>query len=153
MKIFHIENGKEVVYVQIQDIIFLSNETDIALPTSISEWIISNEERIKNEKWFSFVKFDNEEEVSFFRKNDVIVDFNHYKNYSDEQIQEAVHYFFKKANTMVKRWNVMNDEKRDKKSFLNDEYKNIRYIVDSLFEIYEITHGRSKIKLPDFVED
>ena len=35
MKVFHAENGKEVVYVQMQDIIYLSTEKDILIPAII----------------------------------------------------------------------------------------------------------------------
>ena len=35
MKVFHTENGKEIVYVQMQDIMYLSNETDIPIPATI----------------------------------------------------------------------------------------------------------------------
>jgi len=34
MKLFHTENDKEVVFVQMQDIMYL-NESDLAMPASI----------------------------------------------------------------------------------------------------------------------
>ena len=35
MKLFHTENGKETVYVQMQDIMYLLNETDMPIPATI----------------------------------------------------------------------------------------------------------------------
>ena len=67
MKIFHTENGKEVVYVQMQDIMYLSNETDIPIPVTIFTKVFAGVTIVDDSNRFKFVKFDDEHEVEFFK--------------------------------------------------------------------------------------
>ena len=90
MKVFHAENGKEVVYVQMQDIMYLSNETDIPIPATIFTKVFAGVTIVDDSNRFEFVRFDEEHEVKFFKGLKFIIDFDQYKEYSDEQLEEEV---------------------------------------------------------------
>lgn len=81
MKVFHTENGKEAVYVQMQDIMYLSNETDMPIPASIFTKIFTGVTIVTDTNRFEFVKFDDEHEVKFFKDIEFIIDFDQYKNF------------------------------------------------------------------------
>ena len=57
MKLFHTENGKETVYVQMQDIMQL-NQSDIAIPASIYTKVFTGVTIVDDSNRFEFVKFD-----------------------------------------------------------------------------------------------
>ena len=67
MKVFHTENGKEAVYVQMQDIMYLSNETDTPIPATIFTKVFTGVTIVNDSNRFEFVRFDEEHEVKFFR--------------------------------------------------------------------------------------
>ena len=65
MKIFHEENNREVVYVSTRDILFLINETRISIPRSLLK-------KVTKEGYREFLKFEDPEEVVFFKNmNDI----------------------------------------------------------------------------------
>ena len=66
MKLFHTENGKEKVYVQMQDIMYL-NQSDMPIPASIYTKVVTGVTIVDNSNRFDFVSFDEEHEVKFFR--------------------------------------------------------------------------------------
>ena len=88
MKLFHTENGKEAVYVQMQDIMYLSNETDMPIPATIFEKVFSGVTIVTDANRFDFVKFEEEHEIKFFRELDFVIDFDQYKDLTDEQLEE-----------------------------------------------------------------
>lgn len=61
MKIFHTENGKESVYVQMEDIMHL-HQSDMPIPASIFTKIFHGIVIVDNSNRFDFVKFDEEHE-------------------------------------------------------------------------------------------
>lgn len=110
MKVFHIENNKEAVYVQMQDIMYLSNETDMPIPATIFTKVFTGVTIVTDENRFDFVKFDDEHEVKFFKDIDFIIDFNQYKDFSDEQLEEEVQRLGAKANAIAEKWNGMKEK-------------------------------------------
>ena len=72
MKIFHTENGKEAVYVQMQDIMEL-NRSDTPILASIYMKVFKGIVIVDDSNRFDFVRFDDEEEVKFFKEVDFIL--------------------------------------------------------------------------------
>ena len=68
MKVFHYEAGREVVYVQLQDIMYLISTNDTIIPSSIFEEIFK-EKIFDTTSRFEFIKFIKDEEVIFFKKS------------------------------------------------------------------------------------
>ena len=107
MKIFHKENNRTVVYVQMQDLMFIVHDLDdIAIPASIMNYFFSKSFVIVNDSnRFDFVKFDKEPEVAFFKTLNFIIDYNDYKDLTDEQFQERFKSVVGEYNSLAKKWN------------------------------------------------
>ena len=149
MKIFHTENNREVVYVQLQDIMYVSYETDLLIPASIYkkglETIISPLNR------FQFVRLEDREDVEFFKDLDFIIDYDQYKNLSDEELKKEEKELIEKANIIAEKWNNMTENVPRKNPSLSNTYNNIRYMLNFILEIYLIRHGQSSMPFPYFV--
>ena len=151
MKLFHTENGKECVYVQMQDIMHLHN-TDIPIPAPIFTKIFNGIVIVDNSNRFDFVKFDEEYEVEFFKKLDFVLDYDHYKDFTDEQLNEEAQKFVTKSNQIVEKWNSMSQEEQEQNYSMFQEYENIEYILHFLSEIYSLKHGKISMPFPDFIK-
>lgn len=150
MKLFHTENGKEVVYVQMQDIMYL-NLSDLPIPASIYTKVLTGVTIVDDSNRFDFVRFDKEHEVSFFRNLEFVIDYDRYKDLTDEQLEEESKELAVKANEIAKKWNKMSEEKRKQNANLLQEHANLGYMMIFLSEIYAIKHRKRKMPFPKFV--
>ena len=152
MKLFHTENGKEVVYVQMQDIMYLHHETDIPLSATILMKVFTGVTIVTDANRFNFVKYEEEQDVKFFRNLEFIIDFDQYKGFSDEQLEEEAQKFVAKANDIAAKWNGMKPEEREENYSLYEEHRNLDYMIKFLCEIYAVKHGERSMPFPEFVE-
>ena len=152
MKLFHTENEKEAVYVQMQDIMYLSNETDMPIPATIFEKVFSGVTIVTDANRFDFVKFEEEHEIEFFRKLDFVIDFDQYKDLTDEQLEEEAQKLGSKANDIAEKWNSMTEDERRQNGSLYEEHRNIGYMINFLSEIYAVKHKKRSMPFPDFVQ-
>ena len=113
MKIFHTENGKEVVYVQIQDIVEL-NQSDMPIPASIYLNAFNGIVFVDDSNRFNFVRLDEEHEVKFFKKLEFIIDYDEYKDLTDEQLEGKWKQLANKSNEIAKKWNYMSEDEKEK---------------------------------------
>lgn len=148
MKLFHTENGREVVYVQMQDIMQL-NQSDMFIPASIYSKGITI---VDDSNRFKFVRFDNEQEVDFFKKIDFILDYDYYKNFTDRQLDKEWKKYAIQANEIAKRWNSISPNERNQNKNLLQEHENLEYMLSFLSEIYAIKHGKMSMPFLDFVK-
>lgn len=151
MKLFHTENGKEAVYVQIQDIVYLSCETDMPIPATIFEKVFTGLTIVTDANRFDFVRFEEEHEVKFFRALEFIIDFDQYKGFDDEQLEEEAQKLGARANEIAEKWNGMTQEERRENESLYEEHRNLGYMIDFLSEIYAVKHGKKSMPFPEFV--
>lgn len=152
MKLFHTENGKEVVYVQMQDIMYLHHETDIPIPATIFMKVFTGVTIVTDANRFNFVRFEEEHEVKFFRELEFIIDFDQYKVFSDEQLEEEVHRILARATDIATKWNGMKPEEREENYSLYEEHRNLGYMLEFLCEIYAVKHGERSMPFPEFVK-
>lgn len=145
MKLFHTEKGKEVVYVQMQDIMFLSNETDMPIPATIFTKVFTGVVIVNDLNRFNFVRFDEEYEVKFFKEIDFIIDFDKYKEFTDEQLEEEAQKLAAKSREIAEKWNSMTEEERKNNLSLYSENENIGYMINFLSEIYAVKHGQQEM--------
>ena len=151
MKLFHTENGKEVVYVQMQDIIYL-NQRDLPIPVSIYLKVFKGVTIVNDSNRFDFVRFDEENEVSFFRSLEFVIDYDKYKDLTDEQLEEECRKTAIKADKIAEKWNKMSTKKRKQNTDLLEEHENLEYILNFLNEIYAVKHFKKKMPFPEFVQ-
>lgn len=148
MKIFHVKNGKETVHVQMQDIMYLVNETDISVPDVITQRIITDVNSADITRRLEFIKFEEDEVVEFFKKIEFIIDFNKYQKMNYEQIAGEIEQTEKKGNKILNKWNSMNEVEKEENGKFFDEYCNICYMKKFLYEISAIICGKSKLAIP-----
>ena len=155
MKIFHEENGRNVVYVQMQDIMFIVHDLDdIAIPASIMNYFFSRGFAIvNNSNRFDFVKFDKEPEVAFFKTLNFIIDYNDYKDLTEEQFQERFKSVVCEYNSLVKKWNKMSETEREKNENLFVSTQKLEYTIKFIHELYALKHDKSYMTLPDFINN
>ncbi len=150
MKLFHTENGKEVVYVQMQDIMYLYN-SDAPIPASIYAKAFTSVTNINNSNRFNFVKLDEEDEVSFFKNLEFVIDYDKYKDLTDEELEEEVKKLGIKANEIAEKWNNMAKKERKQNNNLLQNHKKLEYMISFLFEINEVKHSKRQMPFPEFV--
>lgn len=151
MKIFHTENGKEVVYVQMQDIMYLYNST-LPIPSFIVTKVLTGLSYVNDSNRFDFVRFDEEDEVSFFKNLEFIIDYDKYKDFTDEQLDKEIKKLAKKANKIIEQWNNMSVKKRKQNYNLLQEQENLDYMITFLFEIYQVKNNKRTMPFPEFVK-
>lgn len=101
---------------------------------------------------FDFVRFDDEEEVKFFKEVDFILDYNKYKDMTDDQLENEWRKLVTKSNEIAKKWNEMSEDEREKNINLFQEYENLKYMMNFLKEIYAIKHNKMSMTFPEFVQ-
>lgn len=151
MKLFHTENGKETVYVQMQDIMYLF-ENDMPIPASIYTKACTGITIVNDSNRFDFVSSDEEQEVKFFRELEFVIDYDQYKDLTDEQLEEEVQKLGTKANEIAEKWNSMSSDEQLQNIHLLQEHENILYMLSFLLEIYAVKHGERFMSFPDFVK-
>ncbi len=153
MKLFHKENGQETVYVQMQDILYLVHESNVSVPASIFEKVFSvGAVFVTDANRFDFIRFEEEHEVDFFKKLEFVIDYDQYKDFSEEQLIAEVKKLEDKANEIAEKWNDMTSEERRENSELYEEHQNLDYMCRFLCEIYFVKHGKRSMPFPDFVK-
>ena len=155
MKIFHNEKGKDVVYVQMNDILYLIHETDIPVSGSIFTKAFpdfTGMNIVTDKNRFDFVRFEDSSDVKFFKKLDFILDFDQYKNLTDAQLEKEIRNLEARAEEIAKKWNKMTKKQRRNKKSLYEEHRNINYIICFLLEVYDVVHGRKTMPFPKFVK-
>lgn len=155
MKIFHKENNRTVVYVQMQDLMFIVHDlADIAIPASIYMKICpKGVTMVDDSNRFDFVKFDKEPEVAFFKTLNFIIDYNDYKDLTDEQFQERFKSVVGEYNSLAKKWNKMPETEREKNINLLVSIQKLEHTIKFIHELYDLKHGNSSMTLPDFINN
>ena len=125
MKIFHEEDGRNVVYVQVDDILFIvKNLGDMLIPASICCKVFCNDgATITCSNQYDFIKFNSDLEISFFKKLE-----NHYNNVFLDYISS------------IKRWTRMSNEDQKKNTELKICIKKQRHMMKYIEEIYNLKH-------------
>jgi len=155
MKIFHKENNRDVVYVQMQDLMFIVHDLDdITIPASIYMKICpKGVTMVDDSNRFDFVKFDKEPEVAFFKTLNFIIDYNDYKDLTDEQFQERFKSVVGEYNSLAKKWNKMPETEREKNINLLVSIQKLEHTIKFIHELYDLKHGNSSMTLPDFINN
>ncbi len=147
MKIFNIENSKEKVYVQMNDIMMLSR-TSIPIPASIFEKVFTGVTIVDNSNRMDFVEFSDSHEIAFFKKMDWIVDYKKVRNLSETEITAKSKEISNKINDIAESFNAMSQEKRSKNQNLIQQYELLEYTSSYLTEILWLKQGKISMPFP-----
>lgn len=151
MKIFGKENGKEKVYAQMNDIMFIMHETDIAMPAAIIAKVFKNVVNVNDSNRFEFVEFYDKEVVEFFKQLDWIIDYCIYIKKSDEEIAAEANKVAAEDREIVEKYNSMNEKDRKNNSNLIQEHELKGYKIKFLSQIYGLKHEVIEMPLPECV--
>lgn len=154
MKIFHEENGRNVVYVQVDDILFIvKNLGDMPIPASICCKVFCNDgATVTCSNQYAFIRFDSDLEVSFFKCLDFIIDYDKYKDLSKEQLKKYYEKVVADYNNSIEKWNKMSIEERAKNTELDVFIKKRKHIAKFITEIYNLKDHPKNWYFPDFVK-
>ncbi len=152
MKLFHTENGKEVVYVQRHDMMYINSDIDIPIPASIYLKFFDGITIVDDSNRFEFVKFEEDDAVKYFKELEFIIDFDKYKSLTDDKLEEEVQKLGVKANEIAEKWNSLTKKERQKNKSLFQEHSKIKYMINFLCEIYAVKHKKRAMPFPEFVE-
>ncbi len=152
MKVFNEVNGKEVVNVQINDIAFLSNATDIAIPASIFTKVFSGVVIVDDSNRFDFVQFEEPLEINFFKSMEWIIDYNKYMAFSDEELEKQFNEEVQAIDKIVDTYNAMSKEEKSKNQHLILDYECRKYKVDFINQIGLVKEGKSEISIPEILK-
>lgn len=146
MKLFHTENGKQLVYVQLKDIKYLTSFT--SLPEEVTSVIFSvfDDFDVDASTQFNFVCFDEEAVIFFFKELDFIIDYDAYKHFTEEQFKAEKTELVKKANFFANLHRNMSDG--SKRNTLKKERDNVLYKLDSIQELMKFKHHQLSMTIP-----
>jgi len=146
MKVFKDDS----VYIQINDLVKLLTLSE-EVPNTILEKINIDEETIINDNnRFKFIKFDNPDEVTFFRKQDWIIDYDNYKDLPDDGLEKIAHELYLNSEHVVNRFNSLLKEEQNSnygKNMLVEHVK-LRHIIHDLRHLSTYKCGDLKLNIP-----
>lgn len=149
MKIFHKEeNGKEVVFVQEEDILFFIIENR-EMPLCILEVFYKDGIKPVDAVLRRFVKIDSEEAVKFFKEKDYIIDYNQYKDFTVRQLERKIKRVGKEIIKIEQKIEKSTDDDIRQIAQKAEAYCDKKYLRYELFLLKDLKEGKTKINFPD----
>lgn len=149
MKIFHKEeNGKEVVFVQEEDILFFIIENR-EMPLCILEVFYKDGIKPVDAVLRRFVKIDSEEAVKFFKEKDYIIDYNQYKDFTVRQLERKIKRVGKEIIKIEQKIEKSTDDDIRQIAQKVEAYCDKKYLRYELFLLKDLKEGKTKINFPD----
>lgn len=148
MKILRNEYGKEVIYVQMQEMGFL-NSLDFPIPTSIyTQVFCSGVTMIGEHNRFDYIRFEKEDEVKYFKDLDAIIDYDQFSNLSLEELKNKSAALEEKINSIVDKYNLMSIEERKENTTLFLDYEKMKYMDEWIEVIFSAKILDEKLPMP-----
>lgn len=149
MKIFHKEeNGKEVVFVQEEDILFFIIENR-EMPLCILEVFYKDGIKPVDAVLRRFVKIDSEEAVKFFKEKDYIIDYNQYKDFTVRQLERKIKRVGKEIIKIEQKIEKSTDDDIRQIAQKVEAYCDKEYLRYELFLLKDLKEGKTKINFPN----
>ena len=148
MKIFNKEQDKEKVYVQMNDIMELT-QSNIPIPASIVDKVFGREMLIVNDdNRDDFIEFDNKKEVEFFKSLDWIVDYKKYRDLSKEELEIIMEETLNQSNEIANKYNNLSFDEKEKNIGLVNKFNFLNLKLQGLKQILFIKEGKYKPPFP-----
>ena len=149
MKIYNIENNKEVVYVQLDDLAFLMHSDEV-IPAVIVTQVFGNGVVIINENNNSeFVRFDDPVAVKYFKDTDWIINFKDYYKLSEEDLFSHGQAIQDEMNEIADKFNSFSQEERKKHMNLRNKHELLKHKFSAIPKILWFKQGFISIPLPE----
>lgn len=140
------------IYVQKNDMVFL-NQTDLSIPVSIFMEVFGKGVTVINDSnRYEFIKFEEKEEIDFFKEMDWIIDYNLLKDLTEEEIitlgQETIY----KKNEIAKKFNELSMAERKNNMHMVEESERLDFKIYSLRDLLWFKQGHLSFDLPEGVD-
>ena len=145
MKIFNIENDKEVVYVQKGDLAYIMHYA-IAVPGAFVTDFFNDVVLINDSNSMEFVRFENNAEIDYLKEQDWIIDYRDYINLPIELIIEEGKELICNINEIVEDYNSSKDN-REREKMLK-KHQLLRYKLEALKEFSWFKQGHIHYDIP-----
>lgn len=154
MKIFNKENGKEKVYVQMEDLMLLMHyDINTGIPASIFDKIFKDGMVfVSDHNRFEFASFDEENEIEFFRNLDWIVDYKEYRTRSFDEMVAAGESIQGEMKEIADRYNSMDEIERQCNQDLRTKFELLEEKFKFLPQIVFINQGHVTMPFPNVVD-
>jgi len=143
----------DAAYVQKHDIAFLTN-TDLEIPASIFMKVFGNGiVVINNSNRWDFVKFEDENDIKYFKGLDWIVDYNDVKDLSEDAFIVTGSAIAEKKNEIAKIYNKMTENERKENMHIVYRCERLDHKMYSLRDILWFKQGHLEMDLPLIPDD
>lgn len=141
MKIFNEENNKEKVYVQLNDIMELT-QTNTPIPASIIDKVFGREMLIVDDSnRDNFVEFEDPNEIEYFRSIEWIIDYKKYRDLSKDDLKLIIEDNIKEANDIAAKYNNLSYEEKEKNLNLYERYNMLCLKNEDIKKLYFMKSG------------
>lgn len=148
MKIFR----NEAVYVQKNDVAYF-NKFDEPILASVYVKLFSEPVNIINDRnRYEFIKYDEEQEIEFFKKQEWILDYDDVKSLTDEELIQLGTSFSDKLNELASVINNPSTLEETAKA-LYEQYQKLQYKMYSLRDYIWYKQGKLNINFPKEIEE
>ena len=143
---------KDAAYVQKNDITFLNN-TDIPIPASIFlKMFGTGVVIIDDSNRYEFMKYEEKDEIEFFKNLDWIIDYNEVKDLTEEEFIKFGQSIADEKNAIAKKFNAMSNEEKENNMNMVSECELLDFKMYSLRDILWFKQGHLKMTLPKIEE-
>lgn len=141
--------SKNCVYVQREDIVNLES-LPIVMPLSIYMKYFKSGANIVNDfNKYQFIRFDDEEEIEFFKGLDCIVDYQSVKNLSVDDLMKLGKYLSQESKDILNKYETMSDDEKLENCSLYIKHELLEYKIHSIAVILWIRFKIIHINMPD----
>ena len=156
MKIFNNENGVEKVYVQMDDLIKLTGQTDEAIPSIILEKVFHEIVNYDNKGMVTiddsynskFIEFEEKDIISFFKRLKWIVDYKAVRNLSKGKILLEISKIEENIKNVTEKYNNMSFAEKDNSQYLLTACELLNHKIIGYKEILLNKKGEYEINFP-----
>ena len=135
MKIFNKENEKEKVYVQLNDIMELT-QTNMPIPASIIDKVFGGKFLIVDDSnRDNFVEFDKKEEIDFFKSIEWITDYKKYRDLTQDELKLLVEETNKEIDDIATKYNTLSYTEKENNLDLYERYNMLCLKIEDIKRI------------------
>lgn len=136
-------------YIQNNDILYLSH-SDYPIPASIFLKIFGNGRIvINNSNKYDFFKFDDEDEIDFFKNVDWLIDYDEIKDLDEEKALSLGQRISQEKNEIVQTFDSLSEEEKKANMDMITECDLLDFKMYSLRDFLSFKQGDISMPLPE----
>ena len=139
-------------YVQKGDLNYLDSlniQTTYSIYLSVFDW---GKTRLTEENQYDFYKYDEKEDIEYFKNVDWMVDYDEVKDCSCEELKRLVEAIKDEIENIADRFNNMKQKEKKKNEGLSMRCRLLAYKAHTLNEFIKYKTGEINFELPEGFE-